>query len=97
MSRNDESPPKSSFRRGADVDTAAWRELCDRLKATGERLLTEEFPDDPHDRAEGYRHLGRLTVYALQWFLEFQDAEFPAFHRYDDDDVRIFVLPSRQL
>lgn len=66
----------------------AWRDLCRRLEAVGERILAEDFPADDRARAEGYRHLGRLTVYALQWFLEFQDAEFPAFHRYDDDVVK---------
>jgi hypothetical protein len=66
----------------------AWRDLCRRLEAVGERILAEDFPADDQARAEGYRHLGRLTVYALQWFLEFQDTEFPAFHRYDDDVVK---------
>jgi hypothetical protein len=66
----------------------AWRVFCRRLEAAGERILADDFPADPHARAEGYRHLGRLTTYALQWFLDFQDAEFPAFHRYDDDVVK---------
>jgi hypothetical protein len=66
----------------------AWRDLCRRLEAVGERILGDDFPADDQARAEGYRHLGRLTVYALQWFLEFQDADFPAFHRYDDDVVK---------
>ena len=66
----------------------AWREFCRRLEGVGERILADDFPSDPHARAEGYRHLGRLTTYALQWFLDFQDAEFPAFHRYDDDVVK---------
>src|SRR5262245_35882041 len=30
----------------------------------------------------------RLTVFALQWFLEFGDPEFPAFYRFDDDVVK---------
>ena len=40
------------------------------------------------DRADGYRHLSRLAVMALQSYLEFGDADFPAFHRYDDDAVQ---------
>jgi hypothetical protein len=66
----------------------AWRDFCRRLESVGARILADDFPADPRARAEGYRHLGRLTTYALQWFLDFQDAEFPAFHRYDDDVVK---------
>jgi hypothetical protein len=66
----------------------AWRDFCRRLEAVGERILADDFPSDPHGRAEGFRHLGRITTYALQWFLDFQDGEFPAFHRYDDDVVK---------
>ncbi len=66
----------------------AWRDFCERLKGIGERILEEDFPPAPEARAEGYRHLSRLTIYALQWFLEFQDTDFPAFHRYDDDIVK---------
>jgi len=70
------------------VSGEAWREFCDRLKSVGERILEDDFPADPSARAEGFRHLTRLTTYALQWHLEFHDAEFPTFHRYDDDVVK---------
>jgi hypothetical protein len=62
-----------------------WAAFCDRLKAVGERILQDDFPSAPLDRAEGFRHLGRLAVFALQLHLDFADAEFPAFFRYDDD------------
>lgn len=62
-----------------------WEAFCDRLKAVGRRILEDDFPSAPHDRAEGFRHLGRLAVFALQWSLDFADPEFPAFFRYDDD------------
>lgn len=67
---------------------AGWQAFCDRLRAVGERISADDFPSDPRDRAEGYRHLGRLTVYALQRFLDFDDPEFPAFLRYDDDTIK---------
>lgn len=67
---------------------AAWQSFCERLAAVGRRILEDDFPADARARAEGYRHLTRLTTYALQWFVDFQDAEFPAFHRYDDDVVK---------
>ena len=40
------------------------------------------------ERAEGFRHLGRLAVMALQSYVEFGDPDFPVFHRYDDDAVK---------
>jgi hypothetical protein len=70
------------------VSGDAWRDFCDRLKAVGERILADDFPASGVDRAEGFRHLTRLSVYALQWFVELHDSEFPAFHRYDDDAVK---------
>jgi hypothetical protein len=66
----------------------AWQAFCDRLKRVGENVLRGDFAPQPEVRSEGYRHLSRLTVYALQWYLEFHDSEFPAFHRYDDDVVK---------
>ena len=66
----------------------AWVQMCEQLAATGRRLLADDFPATPEDRAEGFRHLARLTVMALQSHLEFADVDFPAFHRYDDDAVK---------
>ena len=70
------------------VSGDAWRDFCDRLKRVGERILEDDFPSDPTLRAEGFRHLTRLTTYATQWYLEFHDPDFPTFHRYDDDTVK---------
>ena len=83
---SDEARPASLGDRLAHGD--AWRDFCDRLKAVGERILAEDFPASGVDRAEGFRHLARLCVYALQWFVDFHDSEFPSFHRYDDDAVK---------
>jgi len=72
----------------ASDPAAAWADFCDRLKATGQRILGEEFPQGERARAEGFRHLARLAVFGLQWSLEFSDPEFPALYRYDDDVVK---------
>ena len=39
---------------------AAWDDFCDRLKEAGQ-TIRDKSPDDDFDRAEGYRHLARLT------------------------------------
>ena len=64
---------------------AAWDEWCERLRALGQRILADDFPGTPRDRAEGYRHLARQVVFALQWHLERADPAAPAFYRFDDD------------
>ena len=66
-----------------------WADFCDRIKALTPVLDDPAFAQAPEDRAEGLRHLARLTTCALQWSLEFGDREAaPAFHRYDDDIVK---------
>ncbi len=52
------------------VDGTAWREFCDLLADAGETILAPGNPDDPLDRAEGYRMLTRLLRGALESQLE---------------------------
>ena len=61
----------------------SWRDWCDRLKAVGDEILSDAFPSDPRDRAEGYRHLTRLVVHALQMEIEAGDPLHPEFVRYE--------------
>ena len=61
----------------------AWRGFCDRLKAVGDAILGDDFPGEPADRAEGYRFLTRLVVYAAQMELEAGDPLHPDFVRYE--------------
>jgi hypothetical protein len=61
----------------------AWRDFCDRLKAAGESILGDGFPDEPRDRAEGFRWLTRLVVHATQMEVEAGDARHPFFVRYE--------------
>ena len=65
-----------------------WQRFGSRLAALAARLAAEDFPADPRARAEGHRHLARLTAYALQWFVDFGDPLHPAFLRFDDDVLK---------
>lgn len=62
----------------------AWRDWCRRLEATGQRILADDFPADPRGRAEGFRALTRLLVYATQLEMEAGDPLHPVFYRYED-------------
>jgi len=59
------------------VDGTAWREFCDLLADAGEVVLAGTNPDDPMDRAEGYRMLTRLLRGALENKLEHGRPEHP--------------------
>ena len=59
------------------VDGTAWREFCDLLADAGESILAEGNPDDPLDRAEGFRMLTRLLRGSLETYLEHQRPEHP--------------------
>ncbi len=52
------------------VDGTAWREFCDLLADAGDSILAEGNPDDPLDRAEGYRMLTRLLRGVLESHME---------------------------
>ncbi len=63
---------------------AAWREVCDRLAAMGERILDDDFPDDPQGRAEGARHLATQVACWFTYATGYSDPERPAFFRSAD-------------
>ncbi len=65
-------------------ELVAWRDLCWRLEAVGESLLTGGFPDAPLDRAEGFAHLAEQVVCWLAWSVGHADARRPTFHRQND-------------
>ncbi len=60
------------------VDGTAWREFCDLLADAGTTILAEGNPDDPLDRAEGFRMLTRLLRGALESKLEYGQGSHPA-------------------
>jgi hypothetical protein len=59
----------------------AWDDFCDALKAAKQFILRPEAPAGELDRAEGFRHLTRLTRIALEQMLEGSDPEFPLLFR----------------
>ena len=59
------------------VDGTAWREFCDLLADAGESILAGGNPEDPLDRAEGFRMLTRLLRGSLETYLEHQRPEHP--------------------
>ena len=67
---------------------AAWADFHDRMKAVGEQITGDEYPGDPRMRAEGFRYLNRLSMFAQQLYLEFSDPAHPAFFRFGDDVLK---------
>ena len=63
----------------------SWADFCDRMKAVGMEMLSDEYPGGERERAEGFRHLARSVAMALQWEVDFVDTDFPRFFRHDDD------------
>jgi hypothetical protein len=62
---------------GSGPDERAWEEFCERVRRAGRRVI-EAAPDDPLDRAEGLRYVGRITRHALASFIEQSDPAAPA-------------------
>lgn len=63
----------------------AWRRFCSRIADAGAAALANPMADGPRNQAEGLRCLTRQLAFAVQHAVEFRDADFPAFHRFDDD------------
>ncbi|MFI6099373.1 DUF1214 domain-containing protein [Lentzea sp. NPDC051213] len=61
----------------------AWSRFCQALEQAGQVVLSEQAPDTPLDRAEGYRYLARLTREMLYSCLDNADPDFPRFHELD--------------
>lgn len=73
------------------VEGKTWAEFCDRLKAAGEWILKPGSPDDPLDRAEGFRLLTRLTRGALEQFLEYNDPLRPELVRLCHETIKVIA------
>ena len=71
------------------LDGSAWSDFCDTLKSAGDTILRAGSPDDPLDRAEGYRYLTRLTRLALEKFVENDDPLVPRFYRLSHETAKI--------
>lgn len=71
------------------LEGAAWADFCDALKGAGSVILSERAPEDPLDRAEGFRYLTRLTRAALERFIEYADPRFPVLARMIHETAKI--------
>lgn len=58
------------------LDEKAWAEYCRRTENAA-RLVMAASPDDPFDRAEGLRYVGRIAQHGLQSFIEESDPTSP--------------------
>jgi hypothetical protein len=67
----------------------SWEEFCDTLKTAGQTILAEGSPDNPLDRAEGFRYLTRLARAALETFIEYADPRAPVLHRPIHETAKI--------
>ena len=56
----------------AVIDGSAWDAFCEELKRAG-RMVIDAAPDDPFDRAEGLRYVGRIARHGLDSFIERSD------------------------
>jgi hypothetical protein len=74
---------------GDDIVTgAAWRSFCDRIAAVGDRILSDDFPADARDRAEGVRHVATQVACWLTYAVGHTDPAHPAFFRSSDPVYR---------
>jgi hypothetical protein len=71
------SPPPSA-------DVQAWKRFCQRVEALGERILADDFPNEPADVSEGIAHLADQVSCWLGWALAHSDTTAPFFHRSND-------------
>jgi|1186.fasta_scaffold19445_2 hypothetical protein len=60
-----------------EAATAAWRELCRTLEATGTDALERTLTHDEIDLAEGLRHLTRMTHLVTVGSVENEDSHHP--------------------
>jgi hypothetical protein len=71
------------------MDGSVWDEFCDGLKEAGKLLVGPDLPDDPFNRALGYRFLTHLLRAGLEAQVDFADSEFPAFFRLSDETKKL--------
>lgn len=62
----------------------AWRRFCRRLESLGERILEDDFPNQPTDQVEGIAHLATQVSCWLGWAIPHGDPTAPFFQRTND-------------
>lgn len=65
-------------------ELAAWHDLTGRAAALGDRLINEDFPSGPADRADGFAHIAQQLICWLGWSVFHADARRPFFQRQND-------------
>jgi hypothetical protein len=66
-----------------------WADYCRMLEMAGQVILREGSPDDPFDRAEGFRYLSRLARAGLEAFVEHADPRAPELRRMVHETVKM--------
>jgi len=70
-------------------DGTSWAEFCDTLKGAGSVVMGAGTPENPFDRAEGFRYLTRLLRAALETFVEGADPLAPELLRTAHETVKM--------
>ncbi|MGH7821585.1 MAG: hypothetical protein ACREQ9_17610 [Candidatus Binatia bacterium] len=73
------------------VSGKTWKDFCEQIEAAGRWILKEGCPDDPFDRAEGFRLLTRLLRGALEQFVEYDDPEHPELVRLCHETIKVIA------
>ncbi|MBW2501143.1 MAG: hypothetical protein JRF61_27985 [Deltaproteobacteria bacterium] len=63
---------------------AAWKQFCRSLENLGERILEDDFPNQPRDQVEGIAHLAAQVSTFLGWAIPHGDPTAPFFQRTND-------------
>lgn len=71
------------------IDGTTWREFCRALEKAGDTVLREGTPDDPFNRAEGFRYLTRLVRASLESQIESSDPCYPRFYQLSNETIKI--------
>jgi len=71
------------------LDGRSWSDFCRALERAGDAVLRPGSPEDPFERAEGYRYLSRLARVALESYVEFADPSAPVLRRPAHETVKI--------
>jgi hypothetical protein len=71
------------------ADGTAWRDFCRALEQAGDAILGPGTPEDPFDRAEGFRYLTRLLRAGLESHVESADPRYPRFFQLSNETIKI--------
>jgi hypothetical protein len=71
------------------VSGEAWREFCRILESAGDIILRPGTPDNPLDRAEGFRYLTRVLRLALESELENAEPMTPRLQLGTRGDIKL--------